>query len=342
MSSLVRVACALLVIAIANFIFWSPNGVLIEHKPQHENKVRIRWFERKLVTVRPKIVFLGNSIMYESVDEREFLRLTATQTIKIWDGGAASAWWYLALKNVILKAYYKPQMVMLFFRDHFLTDPTYRAIGKHKQNIDALAEQNEPVLDRLAYLGQMNAVAYFLFRYCPLYRQRDNIKNQLEKTVKDKVVSSLCGLEQGIPDQAIERLFDEKNLNTELLTIRQLAAESAGSNKLYNFQQELERSFLPYMIDMAKENNIQLVFVRMKRRRDVKPGGQPKALQKYIKNLEDYLTKNRVLFIDFTDDKRIKIEHYGAGDHLSRSGGRQLFTKILTEKMLPIIQNLDR
>jgi hypothetical protein len=145
-----------------------------------------------------------------------------------------------------------------------------------------------------------------------------------------------------MPDQAIERLFDEKNLNSDLLTIRQLAAESTGGNKLYNFQQELDRSFLPYMIDMAQENNIQLVFVRMKRRRDVKPGGQPKALQKYIKNLEDYLAENEVDFIDFTDDKRIKIEHFGSGDHLSRNGGRRLFTKILAEKTLPIIQNLDR
>jgi len=342
MSSLIRVACALLVIAIANFIFWSPNDVLVDRKPKYEDTVRIRRFERDLEVIRPKIVFLGNSIMDKGVDEKEFSRLTSVQAIKIWHGGAASAWWYLALKNVILKAYYKPQMVMLFFRDHFLTYPAYRVTGRYKQIIGAVAEQDEPVLDRLAYLGQMDAVAYFLFRYCPLYRQSDNIKNKLETTVKDKVVSSLCGLEQGMPDQAIERLFDERNLNSDLLTIRQLAAESTGSNKLYNFSQELDRSFLPYMIDMAKENNIQLVFVRMKRRRDVKPGSQPKALQEYIKNLEDYLAENQVAFIDFTDDKRIKIKHYGSGDHLNKGGGRRLFTKMLAEKTLPIIQNLDR
>jgi hypothetical protein len=342
MSSFIRAACALLVVAIANFIFWPPNDVLVKHKPQYENTVRITWFERNLVVIKPKIVFLGNSIMDEAIDEREFSRLTATQTIKIWYGGSASAWWYLALKNVILKAPHKPQIVVLFFRDHFLTDPTYRATGKHKQKIDAVAEQSEPVLDRLTYLDNMNAVIYLLFRYCPLYQQRDKIKNQLETIVKDRFVCGLTGLEQGMPDRAIERLFDEKNLNKELLTIRQIAAESAGSNELYNFPQELDRSFLPHMIKMSKQNNIQLVFVRTKRRRDVEPNKQPKALQKYIKNLEDYLAKNRVVFIDFTDDKRIKIEHYGSGDHLSRSGGRQLFTKILTEKMLPIIQNLDR
>lgn len=342
MSSFIRAACALLVIALANFICWSPNDVLVEHKPQYEDTVRIRRFERNLEVIRPKIVFLGNSIMDEGVDEREFSKLTATQTIKVWSGGGASAWWYLALKNVIVEANYKPQMVMLFFRDHFLTDPAYRVTGKYKQIIGAVAKKDEPVLDRLAYLGQMDAAAYFLFRYCPLYRQSDNIKNQLETTVKDKVVSGLCSLEEGMADRAIERLFEEKNLNKELLTIRQLAAESTGSNKLYDFPQELERSFLPYMIDMAKENNIQLVFVRMKRRRDVKPGAQPKALQKYIKDLKDYLAENQMTFIDFTDDKRIKIEHYGSGDHLSRDGGRQLFTKMLAEKMLPIIQNLDR
>ena len=96
------------------------------------------------------------------------------------------------------------------------------------------------------------------------------------------------------------------------------------------------------MLKMAKQNDIQLIFVRTKRRRDIEPNSQPKALQKYIKNLEDYLAKNRIVFIDFTNDKRIKIEHYGSGDHLSRSGGKQLFTKILAEKMLPVIQNLDR
>jgi len=119
MSSFIRAACALLVIALANFISWSPNDVLVEHKPPLENTIRRKWFERKLEEVQPKIVLLGNSIMDEGVDEKAFSKLTATQTIKIWDGGSASAWWYLALKNVIVEANHKPQIVLLFFRDHF-------------------------------------------------------------------------------------------------------------------------------------------------------------------------------------------------------------------------------
>ncbi len=335
--SFIRIVCRLAVVAVANFIFCPPSDALIERNPAPAGQMQRARFEQYLSVARPEVVLLGNSLMIDSIDERGLSGLISARAIKIGRGGSASAWWYLALKNVILKAPLKPRVVVVFFRDHFLTDPGYRASGKYKQFVDAMADKDEPVLNRLAYLEGIDGMKYFLRQYFPLYQKRDDIKAKFETMIKQGCVSAPLGLEAGQVEASINNVFDEKNLNKELLTIRQLAAESVEDSSKYNFSKECKRSFLPHMIKLARQNNLQLIFVRMKSRRDLVAGSEPETLQKYIKELGAYLAKNDAGFVDFTHDERISIEYYGAGDHLNKTTGRQLFTQIVAEAIKPMI-----
>ena len=74
--------------------------------------------------------------------------------------------------------------------------------------------------------------------------------------------------------------------------------------------------------------------MRVKKRRDVIPGSQPPELIKYINDLNDFLRKENIVFIDYTDERRIKEEHYSDGDHLDKEGSPMIFTE-LTADTLP-------
>ena len=87
------------------------------------------------------------------------------------------------------------------------------------------------------------------------------------------------------------------------------------------------------MIELAERNDIKLMFVRVKRRKDAEDKPQPQPLQQYAKDLKQYLNRNNIPLFDFTSDQRITLEYFGAGDHLSKSKGQQFFTRLLAEEM---------
>jgi len=320
-----------------NFLSYDPEKPLVERKPVPASGRKKIIYENNIRVYRPSVVLLGNSMLGHGVDERLFSQLSGTRTMSVWSLGGQSAWWYLVLKNVITEAPVKPKVVAVFFRDTDLTEPSYRVADKFRFNIDDMAGAHEPLLDRLAYLNNLNIPQYTLFKYCPAYRSREDTKRKLEMFVKDVFVSDLLGLKTGQVDETIERVFADEKMNQELLTQYQLSTEAKKEKAIFNFSQQLEKSFLPYIIRQAKDNSIKLIFVRFKKRRDIHPGQEPAELVQYIKELNEYLAGRGVTLLDFTHDPRINIEFYAEGDHLSLSGSR-LFTEILVQSMKPVIE----
>ncbi|MCP4709018.1 MAG: hypothetical protein GY869_10360 [Planctomycetes bacterium] len=162
---LFHVICALTVVAMANIFYWSPGESLIQRDPAIDlSQIK------KINSYQSEIILVGNSILDEAVNELYLSNLLQAQTQKFTWGGSATATWYLFLKNIIIPAQHKPKTVAFFFRDHFLTDPTFRTTGEYKETVDEFAGPHEPLLDRLAYLDNMNPLFYHLYRYWPLYQ----------------------------------------------------------------------------------------------------------------------------------------------------------------------------
>jgi hypothetical protein len=323
----------ILAFVICNMFFWTPDNALFNQEPYFKMD-----FMSNIAYKKPEIIMLGNSMLQTRVDDKYFSKLAKVNSIKITSGGAASAFWYLAFKNIIIPSLKQQATVVVFFRDHYLTDPGYRVKGNYKTRINALAEEDEPLLYDLAYEGKMNFPGRLFDRYLPLYKNREKCKLLLDDLVKNGLLLWAAAWEKGYADRMLNRVFADKNMNTVLLTKRQIEAETPDSMAVYDFDFNLQKSFLPHMISLAKTNDINLIFVRVKRRRDLALGRQPEALRKYMKNLEGYFKKNKIIYIDFTGESRIKEEHYANGDHLKSPEGSRLFTRLLAEVL---VKSLD-
>lgn len=333
-----RIALALTVIVAANILLWPPENILVGHNEKCVHRLR---FENCLVQAKPQIILLGNSILRQAIEPRLFADLTGTHTVSFARDGSASAYWYLTLKNIIAKSPHKPSIVAIFFRDEFLTRPDFRVKGEYKLLVHEMANDEEPLLDRLAYPESMGYPSYLLNKYSPLYQKRNLAKESVDSFIKHKIAASILGREPDKIDEAITNVFARENLNRDLMTRIQTAAELNTKPDDFDFDKVIDKSFLPHMINIAKEDNIKLVFVRVKRRRDLKQDSEPGKLKSYIADLKSYLEKNNLTLLDFTHDGRLKLEHFADGDHLDRETGRILFTELLAQQMKPIIRETN-
>jgi len=333
MGHLLRLAVVLVILAGANIVLWPPMDSFAQLKPDRDKRLRLK---KAIELQKPSIILAGNSLLDNSVNHLQFSKLLGIKALKMSRNGSASAYWYLLFKNVIAMSKHKPDSVAFFFRDYFLTNPSYRVTGRYKKLLEEVALKKEPLLDRLAYKSSMNPVEQAFALYSPLFQQRDNAVNQLEKTVKGKFISSLIDSRFKKVNKSIKSIFNNRKLDKHLLTIKQLEAESSG-RRLYDFQIENKKSFLPHILDIGRKKGIRLLFVRMKRRRDLFRESQPEMLKRYIDDLEKYLQDNGATLLDFTGNKKLTEDLFSLGDHLSKDSGRKVFMRILAKKMKPLL-----
>lgn len=301
-------------------------------------------FEKLLADGRPEIVLLGNSMLGRGVDVQLFNELAGIPTMALSQGGAASAWWYLTIKNVILRAPVLPKMVVLLFRDDFLTRPTYRTTGRYLARINEMRSgEGEPLLDELAYPKTSVPWQHRILRQIPLYRGRARLKPAFTESTKGWLVPLLDGDRSDRVDmnQAIARVFAPANLDLKLMTSRQENAEKIADKAAHSFAESLGVSLLPEIIRLTRENHVSLVLVRMKRRRDVVQGQQPEELLTYMWHLREYCSDNGIPLIDFTDSAQLTLDHYADGDHLEPQVGVPIFTAMLAESIALLATKYD-
>ena len=300
--------------------------------PRTPDAAAVQRLKQELAERRPAVLLLGNSILDEAVDEAGLQQQTGTSLMKLAPPGSASAVWFILMKNVIAVSDFdppdagRPLRVMIFFRDAFLTDPAFRTTGAEKRHqLDPYTTADEPLLDELAYEQQMNVLEFYLLSRWNLYQQREAARTGLQSAVMNAVSRDAGG--------AFGRVFDDTNLDPQQVTALQLAAEADRDDSLRPFAEQLPRSFLPHMVQLAHAANISLTFVRMPRRLPAQ--GHPDGARKlaYIADLREWLAANDCRFVDFSADPRLTLAHFGGGDHLSRDSGRPVFTQMLAEYM---------
>lgn len=281
-------------------------------------------FCNRIKKKKPDIVFIGNSILGAGFDPKQFTKSTGFQALKLTSPGSASAWWYVVIKNVVAQCRPKPKTLAIVFRDTFLTKPDYRVSGKYRAQINRFASEDEPVLDDLAYLKTDSTLESFLNRNYTPYLVRTTFKQGISKTLREKVEQGLA-LEPKAVSAALKITFSNKNYNPDLLTRSQLAAEKTTVKPSREFDDILERSFLPHIIAETEKADIQLILIRAKRRITVLEPNDSKRLTRYLKNLRAYLQSKGVPLWDYSSLSTIHWKHYRSGDHLG-ADGRKIFT----------------
>jgi len=297
--------------------------------PRFDRQVRKDHLDA-LVKGEPQIVLIGDSTLIYGLDEQVFSRLTGRPAYSIGIQGSASAFWYLVLRNNILESPYKPPLLVIVFRDTILTAPGFRVQGSYFEPLDEYARHNEPLLLQLAFVNEMNPLERWADAYLPPYAARLDVRREIDTQIRYSILK-WTGCDVQCADDSLETLYNGANLDPDAVTS---AEEYLFTPEQLNFDRQVDRSFLPEMIRLTRENNIQLVFVQIKTLVRESQSADPLALAGYFTALRAYLERQAIPYLDFSSDERLKQEYFISPTHLSEFG-KEVFTRLLAESIEP-------
>ncbi len=282
---------------------------------------------------KPNVVLIGDSVLFVGVDHEKLPQLLGVKTYSIAYPGAGSSIWYLALKNVVLEAAHTPKYVVIVFRDTKLTLPALHTTGPYFEALDDFAGRNEPLVTKLAYINQMSPIEKFAEQYLPIYSARWEIRRALDAHVRYTAPAAL-NCPAPCVNTALDSVFGK---NTMEITAFNRGVENLYAPEFLNFEKQVEKSFLPHMIQLAGENEIELIFVRTKSLVFPDRASEPPALRRYIETLGRYLGGyDHVHFIDFAHDERMKPSYFEDEVHFTAEG-KEIFTQMLADALKLII-----
>ena len=294
----------------------------------------IRQNHAKAITeLAPQIVLIGDSTLADGVDTTRLSEQLGIPLYSIGLPGSASTLWYLIIKNNITKAPVPPKYIVIFFRDTMLTTPGYRVQGQYLEQIDEYASPKDELLIERAFTGLMNPTERFAEAYLPLYTARWQVREGIESRILS-ASAQITGCSPKCEGDSLSYVFGDGNMSAQGLN----EAISSANNELYthralDFENQVNKSFLPELIRLSQESKIQLVLVRIKTLEFTQPFPD---LDDYMNNLKKYAQSNNVIILDFAGDPRLPSKLYRDILHLNDQG-RIIFTDILTETLEPIV-----
>ena len=271
-------------------------------------------------------VLIGDSMAGTRIDPGHLSRLLGGRgAAALFHPGSGSAYWYLAFKNLVVTAGLHPKAVIVFFRDENLTDPLFRV---YPGALDRVARSHEAALDQIlaarsegAYY-RVHAAARALYEY-------DQTRTWIEPVIARAPLPLAAGR------RARKTLLDE--LDTRLFTVEALRPMAAadmgsGSGAAYDFAAALPTSVLPEIIRLSRLSGIRVAFVRVQRRPTPEgPPAQSPALQRYVRDLRQYLESNGAVVHDDWGDPELPLSVYEDGDHVKREFKR-LYTELFVRR----------
>ena len=281
---------------------------------------------------QPQIVLLGDSTLVLGVDTDALAEQTGKSVYNIGVPGSASAFWYLMLKNNIAEASYKPEYVLVIFRNTILTAPGYRVHGSYFKLVDEYAGRNEPIFIEKSFVNLMNPLEIAAEKYLPLYVFRSDLRNGIDANIR-YFAPPLFGCDENCTDFALGEIFSGADLEPKALVDAVGAAESLlYTDEQMNFDAQVENSYLPDMIRIAHENNIKLVFVRIKVESEFE--NLPEH-ENYLNALRQYLKEKNAYLLDYGSDPRITDDLLRDPLHLTEEG-KSVFTLLLADGLKEI------
>lgn len=336
MRFLLKFGLILTIILIATAIIIPPAYQLTfprQPGPIMDPSLRITHLEH-IEANQPQIILLGDSTLNNGIDPEALAQQTGKSVYNMGTPGSASALWYLLLKNNIIDAKVKPQYVLVIFRDTILTAPGYRVQGSYFEVIDEYAQRNEPILIEKSFTNLMSPLELTADKYLPIYVTRSQIRRSIDAHIR-YFAPPMVGCDRTCVDYALGELFLAANLEPGALVNAVGAAESyLYTPDQLDFEAQVDRSYLPDMISLAKENDINLVFVRIKV--ETTSAEDAAELDAYFNGLRTYLKSQDISLLDYGEDPRLTHEYFQDVIHLNEEG-KTLFTQMVAEGLNELI-----
>lgn len=301
--------------------------------PQFDAKIDMTHRDA-IAAQKPQIILLGDSMVDENVDAPALSHMLGRTVYPISYPGSGSALWYLSIKNNILASPYKPQVLVILFRDSILTTPEYRLGGNELE--DNLAGSNETLLLQLAYLNHMNPLQKMANEYFPLYGFGARIRSDIDYVNRYLIPHFMLHCGKRCVDTAFLNRFNFHT--TAPPTANDPIAQSESilyTNRALDFHDQVGKSFLPEILRLCHENGVSLILVRGKTT-SFSNIPKPAGLDKYISDLKNYLHENGVFFVDLESDPRLTTLDYVDRFHILPEA-RGTYTQMLADALMPLL-----
>ena len=266
---------------------------------------------------QPEYVVIGDSMAGIRIDPRHLSRVTGRSVAGLYTPGTPVAYWYLQLKNVVAENNLTHMRgAIVLFRDDQLTTQ----VAVNGPILDRVARDEEPELDRILAAHRLGPLSD-VHRAARSVYQFDRTRVWLEPRLTRA------------PAFALGKSADLLTaINSEVFALDKLrtfeAADLPQAQEAFlDFDEQVDRSLLPAMLDVAERAGFRLAFIRVQRRpRPDGPPDQSDALARYLEKLAAYLEQRGAYFHDDRGDPDQPLAIYSDGDHI-RSDARLGYTE---------------
>lgn len=287
-------------------------------------------YQEHINETKPHVVLIGDSTLEDSINEALLTAELGYPTYRIGKPGSASAVWYLILKNQIATSDFKPKQLVIFSRASMLTTPDYRTTGKYEKTIVELALPEDNLVTERAYQSQMNPIEQNLDRYFPLFGYRAYLRKSIENLLKYHVPHQILAARPKDVENALGNVFDNQFGSRELVELNNMitmAETYLHEEERLDFYAQLPNSFLPEIVRLCRENDIQLTFVYTQTIYEDQDPKTTRLLNAYRNDLFAYAAKNNIQVLDYLGDERVQEDFFNDPVHMNEYGQHR-FTEI--------------
>ena len=274
--------------------------------------------------LKPAYVFIGDSMLGTRIDAGYLAGLIGQDVAMLARAGTGSAYWYLSFKNYLVASGERPKVTFFFFRDLNMTDPLFRLTGPFRWSLDEVAQAREPALND-AIASRMQGSWFRLHNAVNGVYDVDRANAYVERQLYDWPTRLWTSGEPA------RRTWLDK-MNFEIMgldRLRPMAAADlqAAEDVEADFARNMPRSVLPLIVDLARQHDMKVCFVRVQRRPiDNKAPVQSPRMQAYMREFRAWAEQQGMYFHDDTGDPMQTLAMYEDGDHIARAH-RQRYTR---------------
>lgn len=285
---------------------------------------------------RPGIVLIGDSLVHAAIDPQLLQRELGDGKVEmIWRGGAASAAWYLSLKNYLVASGVHPRWCCIFFTYDLLTNAQFRTTATYRSFLESLMHQDEPAF-RLVLgdqTSQESAPQRLVSWLYPLNDRRHHYQEKISRFAY-RTEAVLGPKVKGLP-RRVNEIFDVARLRQETLP---QTPEAEAARPLI-FTADPRKNFLPHIVETAARAGFPLCFVRV--RPNPGPDNQfeeSEELRSYVAQLRNWIESQGCAFIDTSANQKLTPDMYlrPDDDHIG-PWAKERATGIYAEELRPLI-----
>lgn len=288
---------------------------------------------KEMEEMQPDYVFIGNSMCESRIDAKYLSGLSGEKAYRIAAGPSFIATWYIWLKNFVAAANIKPKKVFMFFTDEQLTVTEFQVPPKDAEFIETELTFYEPVYDRLIRRKSETFLEKVIDRIRRFYG-----RSEIQEPARQAFSKLVMQLSSFAP---YEKTREE--INGYLKTVGRRPAFDVVHDQDFRprdvpmtsteeFSAALGKSFLEPMVQVAKENNLNVCFFRIRRAPKLRREDEPTFID-YKRELKAYFDRNNVCYIDESGDTEVTDDYYGtpSDDHVVK---RSQYTEMFYRKYI--------